>query len=103
MVPLRKVIVTGERAWHIFVDVEGHEIEENCTLEEYRALSGFNASQPKKEGYTWKGSYTDWTYNTLSGRLENGCYIRHGDKALIKEPGKKQRWVDISQVEPEVI
>ena len=93
-----KVNIIGEQAWHVFVDKDGNEVKEECTVGEYNALAQKNPTNPTKEGYRWKFSYKDWKYATVSGRLEDNCYVVVNNKAVRKLPGKLQEITDASEV-----
>ena len=89
-----KTTITGEQAWHVFIDTNGNEVKEECTIKKYNDLAKNNPQNPQKNGLTWKYSYKDWKYNTPSGRLEDGYYVEHLGKIIAKSVGKKQTTVD---------
>ena len=75
--------IIGYQAWHVFLDGEGKEVKEECTVAEYDALALADSVNPTKDGHTWIKSYKDWKYDTTSGRLEPGTYIEWNDDILV--------------------
>lgn len=87
-----KTTIIGEQAWHVFEDVDGNKIKEECSIQEYDSLA--MGGSPSKEGYVWVFSYKDWKYDTVSGRLEDGTYVEVNGKILVKQLDDKQRYYD---------
>ena len=87
---LTKVNIIGEQAWHVF-EKDGVEVKEECTVKEYDELNSPNPKNPTKEDFVWKMSYKDWKYDTVSGRLEDNCYVEVGDRFIVKLEGKGQK------------
>lgn len=95
---LTKVNIIGEQAWHVFVDGKGNLIEEECTVADYDKLALPNPINPTKEGCTWKFSRKDFKYDTLSGRLENGCYAEHNGRLMVKIVNNDQKNLPLTSV-----
>lgn len=93
---IKKHNIIGEQAWHVF-EKDGVEVKEECTIEEYGSLSLSNPVNPTKKDHAWKFSYKDWKYDTVSGRLEDNCYVEFDGKAIYKVPNEKQKTLEIEK------
>lgn len=83
--------ILGEKAWNVFEDSQGNLIKEECTLDEYKSLALPNPTNPTKDGHLWRYSYTDWHYDTPSGRLEDGHFaVQPNGKVVAKRANKDQ-------------
>lgn len=87
--------VVGEEYWHVFESniVPGTFVNQVCTQLEYNALEQPNCTNPTLNGHTWRYSFSDWTYNTSSGRLEDGCYVTVNGLHYLKLPNEEQKVV----------
>jgi hypothetical protein len=75
-------------------------VVEACSVAEYDGLEDEDASQPSKPNHTWKRSFKDWRYATVSGTLEDGCYVVVDGEVFVKLPGKDPAWFPSLQAVP---
>jgi hypothetical protein len=78
-ITLKKLNIVGEIFFHVFKDKDGKLIEVETTEEDYRQLGKKNPKNPTKEGCTWHHSYSDYKYDSASGRMEDGTYADNGN------------------------
>lgn len=88
--------IVGDEYWHVFESnsAPGTFVNQPCTQVEYEALSVSGFTIPTLNGHTYRYSFSDWEYDTPSGRLEDGCYVVSGGKYFAKLPNKAQESVD---------
>ena len=78
-IELTKLNIVGEWFYHTFEDSEGNLIQEETTEEDYRQLATPEHIDPKKDGYKWKYSYSDYKYDSPSGKMEDNTYADNGE------------------------
>lgn len=95
-VEMTEKTVIGTEYWHVFESnaSPGTFVNSPCTQAEYEALSVSGFTIPTMANHTWRFSFSDWEYDTPSGRLEDGCYVASGGKFFVKMPGMAQVSVD---------
>lgn len=82
-ITLTKLNIIGELFFNVFEDSNGNKLEEETTKEFYTQLRNPNPTNPTKDGYTWKYSYSDNKYDSQSGRLEDKTYADNGEHYII--------------------
>ena len=97
-IELTKINVIGERFFHVFEDSDGNTVEEETTEDDYRQLGTDAPVNPVKEGHVWKLSFSDHKYDTVSGRMEEGCYAENGEKYKVMVNGILECQLDKSEI-----
>lgn len=98
---LRKVLVTGREAFHVFEDKNGKRVEEKITDEDYRTLGRKNAGQPTKRGHKWAHSFGRPVFSTPTGELEDFDYYDNGDTIVVKLPGMRTTSIPKDKIDAE--
>ena len=96
---LRELNMIGMAYYHVFSMLDGTEVEERCTEEEYRALALPDAGQPIKFNGKWLRSVEVPLYDSESGKLEKGCFATNGARHyLVHIDGKRISTVPRSRI-----
>jgi hypothetical protein len=87
-ITLKKVNIIGEKFFHVFIDLEGDEIEVETTEADYKQLGQKNPNNPTKDGYSWKQSYSRLKFDTANGDLNESEYtVDKTNAVFLKKDG----------------
>jgi len=97
-VTLTKLNIVGEFFYHTFKDSNGIFIEEETTEADYKQLETPEHVDPKKKGYVWMGSYSDYKYDSPSGKMEADTYADNGGCYRVLVDGMEKKDLEKSEI-----